>query len=443
MPIYEYQGQQYEMAEEDPAAAKKRILAYLEKQAAPVSEGPVKASEDAADFTRGIGNIIPQLQNVGASAKALTGVVAKKMGFEETGNEMIASGLKGMKEAEAKMVVKESDEFTEAWEKGIGTVITDWLPYQAGAGVGSLLETLGFMAVGAGAGAVGGAGVGAVPGAVGGAISKALIKQGIKEAAEKIVKEQGKEAAEKYIITEAKKAAVRMGSTAGMVGQAGLHGTGEVGGRAIEEAQERGLTPEDINLAKVLPAAAVHSVADFISNKIMLNALKPGDVAGKSLALDIAKRITTTGAKEMVPEEIQAIAERFGADLTLADAEAIKEYVNTAAASFGMSVVPGATGAVRTRFSSKLKETADAAKEESDKKSSAETLDKVATEENPVVDPTVVAKLQPRVDVDGTPLAAASPATVKATEELNQVDATAPKDEAPKESIYEVPKRSS
>lgn len=430
MPIYEYQGQQYEMAEEDRAVAKQRILAYLEKQKAPAApEGPIRAAEDAADFTRGVGNIIPQLQNVGSSAKALTGVVAKKLGFDKAGDEMIASGIAGMKESEAKMVVKDSDEFTEAWEKGIGTVITDWLPYQAGAGVGSLLETLGFMAVGAGAGAVGGAGVGAVPGAVGGAISKALIKQGIKEAAEKIVKEQGKEAAEKYIITEAKKAAVRMGSTAGMVGQAGLHGTGEVGGRAIEEAQERGLTPEDINLAKVLPAAAVHSVADFISNKIMLNALKPGDVAGKSLALDIAKRITTTGAKEMVPEEIQAIAERFGADLSLADAEAIKEYVNTAAASFGMSVVPGATGAVRTRFSSKLKETADAAKEESDKKSSAETLDKVATEENPVVDPTVVAKLQPRVGADGTPLAAASPATVKATEELNQVDATAPKDE--------------
>ena len=35
MPIYEYQGQQYEMAEEDPIAAKNRILAYLGKQKAP------------------------------------------------------------------------------------------------------------------------------------------------------------------------------------------------------------------------------------------------------------------------------------------------------------------------------------------------------------------------------------------------------------------------
>jgi len=101
MPIYEYQGQQYEMAEEDPAAAKNRIIAYLGKQTPAAPEGPIRAAEDAPDFTRGVGNIIPQLQNVGASAKALTGVVAKKMGFDETGDSLIASGLKGMKAAEA------------------------------------------------------------------------------------------------------------------------------------------------------------------------------------------------------------------------------------------------------------------------------------------------------------------------------------------------------
>jgi hypothetical protein len=420
MPIYQYQGQEYEMAEEDPALAKKRILDYIGKQQAP-AEGPIQAPEGSADFTRGVGNIIPQLQNVGASAKALTGVVAKKLGFEETGDSLIASGLKGMKESEAQTVVKDSDEFTTAWEKGIGTVVTDWLPYQMGAGVGSLLETLGFMAIGAAAGAAGGAGVGAIPGAVGGALSKTLIKQGIKDAAQKIAQEQGKEAAEKFIITEAKKAAVRMGSTAGMVGQAGLHGTGEVGGRAIEEAQQRGLTPEDINLVKVLPAAAVHSVADFISNKIMLGALSPTDKAGKSLALEIAKRITTTGAKELVPEEIQTIAERFGAELSLDDAAAVKEYINTAAASFGMSVVPGTVGGVRSRYASKLKEDSKTADEESEKKTGAADLNKAAAEIDGIKDPEILAKLQPSTDAEGNPLAAASQTTIDATNEVNEV----------------------
>jgi len=43
MPIYEYKGQQYEMATEDPAAAKAKILGYLEKQSAPAEEKPAPA----------------------------------------------------------------------------------------------------------------------------------------------------------------------------------------------------------------------------------------------------------------------------------------------------------------------------------------------------------------------------------------------------------------
>jgi hypothetical protein len=35
MPIYQYEGQHYNIADEDPAVAKTKILAYLGKQAAP------------------------------------------------------------------------------------------------------------------------------------------------------------------------------------------------------------------------------------------------------------------------------------------------------------------------------------------------------------------------------------------------------------------------
>jgi hypothetical protein len=42
------------------------------------------------------------------------------------------------------------------------------------------------------------------------------------------------------------------------------------------------------------------------------------------------------------------MAERFGAKMSLTDAEAIKEYVDAAAAAYGMSVGPAAGGAVRT-----------------------------------------------------------------------------------------------
>ena len=35
MPIYEYKGQQYDISDTDPVVAKNKILAYLNKQAAP------------------------------------------------------------------------------------------------------------------------------------------------------------------------------------------------------------------------------------------------------------------------------------------------------------------------------------------------------------------------------------------------------------------------
>jgi len=35
MPVYEYQGQHYDLAETDPSAAKAKILAYLAKQQPP------------------------------------------------------------------------------------------------------------------------------------------------------------------------------------------------------------------------------------------------------------------------------------------------------------------------------------------------------------------------------------------------------------------------
>jgi hypothetical protein len=312
------------------------------------------AGEDEGDFLRGISNVPGQIQNVYGGSKVLAGLAANKAGAGETGKSLIKSGMESMQAGEAKQVVKESDDFVKAWEKGIGTVITDWLPYQIGAGIGNLAETVAFSLAGAGAGAVTGAGVGALPGAVAGAVSKTLIKQGIKEAAEKVIATQGKEAAEKFVQSEAKKALVKIGATSGMVAQAGMHGTGEVTGRAVEEGQQRGEKVEDIELSRVLPAAAVHAVADFFVNKIGLDSLKIGEKATNSLILDIGKRIAVTGTKQLPAEEIQTLAERYGAKLSLTDAEAMREYVSTAAASYAMSIAPGAVGGARTNLMGKL-----------------------------------------------------------------------------------------
>ena len=97
-----------------------------------------------------------------------------------------------MQAGEHRQTAKETDSFTKAWEKGLWTVATDWLPYQAGAGAGTLLETLAFMGIGGVGGGATTGGAGAVPGAVAGVVGKQLIKSGIKDAAEELVKKETK-----------------------------------------------------------------------------------------------------------------------------------------------------------------------------------------------------------------------------------------------------------
>ena len=60
MPIYEYKGQQYDIATDDAAAAKSKILGYLEKQAAPAQvpapapQGERTYGEAATDIGAGL-----------------------------------------------------------------------------------------------------------------------------------------------------------------------------------------------------------------------------------------------------------------------------------------------------------------------------------------------------------------------------------------------------
>jgi hypothetical protein len=328
------------------------------------------AAEEAGDFMRGVGNIPGQFQEIVGGAKALAGLLSNSKG-------LIESGLMSMEEGKLKQSTKQSDSFTDAWTQGIGTVLTDWLPYQIGSGIGNIAETLAFMGAGALVGGTTGAGVGAIPGALAGAVSKSLVKQGIKEASEKIAKESGKEAAQKFVEAETKrvitdasneaaKAAAKQyaktsargaGMTAGMVTQAGLSGAGEVTGRAIDEA---GGDTSKVDLGRVVPAVIAHSVADYFVNKIGLDSLKIGAKSMDNLALDVAKQIAVTGAKQTPGELIQTMAERYGAKLSLTDAEALKEYVDTTAASFGMAVAPGGVGGARTNLANKF---ANAAKQ--------------------------------------------------------------------------------
>ena len=410
--------------------------------AKPTAPAPVPEEDNSSDFMRGVGNVPGSFQETYGGAKALAGLLSGS-------KDLVKSGLESMEEGKARQTSKESDSFTDAWHKGIGTVLTDWLPYQMGSGVGNLAETGTFMLLGGVAGAVGGAGVGAAPGALAGVVSKTLIKQGIKEAAEKIAKESGKEAAEKFVQAEAKKVitdageaaaaqyakvgAKEIGKTAGMVSQAGIHGAGEVTGRAAEEAQKQGKDINDVELSRVVPAAIAHGVADYFVNKIGLGALKIGEKSMGNLALDIGKQIAVTGTKEVPAELIQTMAERYGANLSLADAEALKEYGETVAASYGMAVGPGAVGGARTRVAKSIE---DAAKLSA---TSEDQLRREATNQAPPPpgappppNAELVSMLTPAAGENNQTLAKLSEDTIAAQDEVKKAEAAKAAEEATK-----------
>jgi len=320
-------------------------------------------------FAAGVKSYLPQVQETFGGLKTLLGVGAERvLGEGQISRGLIESGAASMKEAEAKrqpFMTAERGSFTDALNKGVGTVLTEWLPYQAGSGAAQLVEALALVGAGGLAGTMTAPGPGTLAGAGTGLVARELAKRGVKEAAEKILKERGEDAAKVYFEKAAKDVALdigkKRGQTAALAGQAAFYGTGQTTSRAVEEAEKLGGTATDIELARVLPAAAVSTVAEFIGDKIALGALKgikPGE-PGKFVAADLAKNILLniglTGTKEVPVEVIQSAAERFGAKLSLTDAQALKEYIDATASSYGMAVAPGVGGGVRQTMAERAK----------------------------------------------------------------------------------------
>jgi hypothetical protein len=367
MPIHEVNTPDGQIIKvEAPEGASERdILAFAAQNYQPKPPEP-----EQGDLVRGFKSYLPATQEVFGGAQTLLGVGAEKLlGEGDVSKYLIEHGAKNIAEANAaqQKISKPTDEFLNAWDKGIGTVITDWLPYQMGSGAANVLETIATSVGGAALGSAILPGAGSVGGGLTGLVSKQLIKKGIKEAAEVVLRERGKDAAEAFIEAEAKKvvsdevkaiaesqAKKAIGSTAGMVGQAAVHGAGEVTSQAVQTAQEQGLTARDIDLGHVVPAAVIHAGADYLANKIGLNALDGLAAPTKNMLMNVTKNVLVTGAKEVPPEVLQSAMELYGSNLPLTDKKAIENYINTAAAAFGMSVLPGTVGGLRAKQQEEL-----------------------------------------------------------------------------------------
>jgi uncharacterized protein YjbJ (UPF0337 family) len=265
---------------------------------------------EGSDFFRGIGTYFDQYGGITGGAKVLTG--------KATGNDdLIKSGVADMQESEAKVGargVKATDEFTKAWDQGISAVLTEFIPFIAGQGVGMIGEAFVTSIAGAMVGSAVAPGVGTMGGALTGFVGKELVKKGIIETA----KEMSEVEAQKYIRnetakliqSEAGKRAIkdiykRAGSNVALTGMAGKFGAGEVTGRAVDEAIKDIDDPElqlekikELSTGKLDTLSSAHALANFIGLKIGLGSLEKMAKPTQNVLLNIAKNVGITGLKE-------------------------------------------------------------------------------------------------------------------------------------------------
>lgn len=97
-------------------------------QFAPVEQPP---EEQQGALSAGFKSYLPQLQETFGGVKTLLGVGAERtLGEGEVSRGLIESGARSMKEAEearAPLVTPERGSFTDALDKGVGAVLTEWL----------------------------------------------------------------------------------------------------------------------------------------------------------------------------------------------------------------------------------------------------------------------------------------------------------------------------
>lgn len=126
-------------------------LATYKGSPQPVAPPAPAVDPNSSDLVRGFKNYLPQAKETYGGVQTLLG---KAIGSEG----LTQSGIQNIQEASAaqQATSRDTDSFTDAWNKGIGAVVTDWLPYNIGQGAANLLE--------AGATSLGGALLGSAAG---------------------------------------------------------------------------------------------------------------------------------------------------------------------------------------------------------------------------------------------------------------------------------------
>lgn len=303
---------------------------------------PPAPAEEKSDFGRGFQKSLVQAKQTAYGTAALIGDTIGNKGLQDW-------GLKGYqeKEAEVQKLTKETDSL-KSFTEGKGDLI-DWMQQGAGYLTGQVLEFGASALAGAAVGSVL-PGAGTVGGAVIGFVEKEAAKKGIKSYVAKMLEQKFAEGVAARGLTEeaaakyAGKTVMRsIGAKAGSMLASSTMELGSIYGDAIEQAHKTG---EDYSLGKIwltgIGAAALDSAMDWI------NVGKFGKaMGGKDAPMSIFKETFKAGAREGITEFMQTGIERYGANKDLTGAEAMWDYIDSAAlGAFGGSLVGGGSAAV-------------------------------------------------------------------------------------------------
>lgn len=297
MPIYEYQGQRYEIADTDPDVAKSKILDYLASQEAPA---PEYAPTPETGFIPSVKRGALGLQSLVADVlPAMAGRVGEKLGVQGAG-EYATRQMQEAQEAQQyiqQMYPSAVPSYKDV--KDVGTAVT-YIVESVGELIPSILPSI-FTG-----GAAGVIGRGAVI-----AAKQAAEKTAIAGAAKGLTEKEIKDLATQAGIDAAKKTALKY-QAVGAVGGSALQNVPEVYQNIAEETGK-----EDLGAALLF--GGFNSVLDAITPIALLRKAKGIGLTEKELIGAWYKRagkgaisgFLTEGATEAVQEMSSAAAEKF------------------------------------------------------------------------------------------------------------------------------------
>jgi hypothetical protein len=296
MPIYEYKGQQYDISTDDPAAAKAKILSYLDTQ--PIASEEVASAQPEPQT--GFSAFGPAVMRGGRGLASLMGdvapaMIAKAVGANDYAKQQMKEAAAYQKETEA-LYPSAVPSFTNI--KGAGDALT-YIVEAVGEAIPTLIPSLftGGVAAVAGRGAVAAARV-------------AAEKAATTSMAAGVTAEAAKDIALKAGVDAAKREALKYEVAGTLVGSAAQNIPD-----VYQGLYEKGYD----NLPVALAFGAFNSVLDAVTpinllRKSKLAGIPENEIIGawyKRAGKGALEGMVSEGATEAIQEMSSAAAEKF------------------------------------------------------------------------------------------------------------------------------------